>query len=168
MVSCDTRMLSSSGYCIFSHPEICSGDQTGQIWGDKSRIISRETGGVKEGLRIEWGLLAPLVSSRQCGLWHDSVACILATCQWPAKKIRICPLMDRYPLPLPLLCNSCGEVRRPKRENEAVIFSLSRDFRFHSAPHFRKVLRQLRNKGHQLARPGVCMRSKKETNRSCL
>jgi hypothetical protein len=25
MVSWDTRMLSSSGYCVFSHPEICSG-----------------------------------------------------------------------------------------------------------------------------------------------
>ena len=28
MVSWDTRMLSSSGYWIFSHPEICSGDQS--------------------------------------------------------------------------------------------------------------------------------------------
>src|SRR5882757_8432486 len=28
MVSWDTRMLSSSGYCVFSHPEICSGDQS--------------------------------------------------------------------------------------------------------------------------------------------
>src|SRR5215475_5490990 len=28
MVSWDTRMLSSSGYGVFSHPEICSGDQS--------------------------------------------------------------------------------------------------------------------------------------------
>src|SRR5216683_396514 len=28
MVSWDTRMLSSSGYRIFSHPETCSGDQS--------------------------------------------------------------------------------------------------------------------------------------------
>jgi hypothetical protein len=28
MVSWDTRRLSSSGYWIFSHPEICSGDQS--------------------------------------------------------------------------------------------------------------------------------------------
>jgi hypothetical protein len=28
MVSWDTRMLSSSGYRIFNHPEICSGDQS--------------------------------------------------------------------------------------------------------------------------------------------
>ena len=28
MVSWDTRMPSSSGYCVFSHPEICSGDQS--------------------------------------------------------------------------------------------------------------------------------------------
>src|SRR5580700_2991319 len=28
MVSCDTRRLSSLGYCRFSHPEICSGDQS--------------------------------------------------------------------------------------------------------------------------------------------
>jgi len=27
MVSCDTRMASSSGYCVSNHPEICSGDQ---------------------------------------------------------------------------------------------------------------------------------------------
>src|SRR5262249_45897809 len=33
MVSWDTRMLSSSGYRVFSQPEICSGDQ--------SRIITR-------------------------------------------------------------------------------------------------------------------------------
>ena len=28
MVSCDKRMLLSSGYCVFSHPEIYSGDQS--------------------------------------------------------------------------------------------------------------------------------------------
>src|ERR1700738_907743 len=28
MVSWDTRILLSSGYCVFSHPEICSGDQS--------------------------------------------------------------------------------------------------------------------------------------------
>ena len=28
MVSWDTLMLSSSGYCILSRPEICSGDQS--------------------------------------------------------------------------------------------------------------------------------------------
>ncbi len=28
MVSCDTRMLSSSGYWVFSQPEICFGDQS--------------------------------------------------------------------------------------------------------------------------------------------
>ena len=28
MVSWDTRMLSLLGYWIFSHPEICSGDQS--------------------------------------------------------------------------------------------------------------------------------------------
>ena len=28
MVSWDTRMLPSSGYSVFSHPEICSGDQS--------------------------------------------------------------------------------------------------------------------------------------------
>ena len=28
MVWWDTRMLLSSGYCVFSHPEICSGDQS--------------------------------------------------------------------------------------------------------------------------------------------
>ena len=28
MVSWNTRMVSSSGYWVFSHPEICSGDQS--------------------------------------------------------------------------------------------------------------------------------------------
>ncbi len=28
MVSWDTRMLGSSEYWVFSHPEICSGDQS--------------------------------------------------------------------------------------------------------------------------------------------
>jgi hypothetical protein len=46
MVSWDTRRLSSSGYWVFSHPEICSGDQS-RISFTRNDLLQLHMGGKK-------------------------------------------------------------------------------------------------------------------------